>query len=83
MTDDTMYELLIALEMKFQRLGAYLVDFLDDGFDPDAVYTPCEIAMYRVYDQLGYDHQDIAREAYRRIKGSREEQEGESKEGRP
>lgn len=67
MTDDTMYELLIALEMKFQRLGAYLVDFLDKGFDPDAYYTPCENAMYRVYEKLGFDRQDIAHEAYRRL----------------
>lgn len=70
MTDDT-YELLIALEMKFQRLGACLVDFLELGFDPDAYYTPCENAAYRVYESLGYDFQDIAREAYRRIKEAR------------
>ena len=73
MTDDTMYELLIAMEMKYQRLGAYLVDFLDLGFDPDTYYTPCENAMYRVYEHLGYDRHDIAGEAYRRIKRRREE----------
>lgn len=53
MTDDTLYELLIAMEMKFQLLGANLVHFLDDGFDPDAYYTPCENAMYRVYEHFG------------------------------
>lgn len=73
MTDDTIYELLVTMEMKYQRLGAYIVDFMDLGFDPDAVYTPCENAMYRVYEHLGYDYQDIAREAYRRIKGRRKE----------
>ena len=66
MTDDTIYELLITLEMKFQHLGANLVHFLDDGFDPDMYYTPCEIAMYDVYEHLGFDRQEIVREAYRR-----------------
>lgn len=67
MTDDTIYELLVALEMKFQRLGANLVDFLNVGFDPDAYYTPCEIAMYDVYEHLGFDRHDILREAHRRL----------------
>lgn len=67
MTDDPLYDLLVTLEMKYQRLGAYIVDFLDIGFDPDAYYTPCENMMYRVYEYLGYDYHDIAREAYRRI----------------
>lgn len=67
MTYDTIYELLITLEMKYQRLGSNLVYFMDDGFDPDAYYTPCEIAMYRVYEKLGYDRYDIVREAYRRL----------------
>ena len=67
MTDDTIYELLVALEMKFQHLGANLVDFLNIGFDPDAYYTPCEIAMYDVYEHLGFDRQEIVREAYRRL----------------
>ena len=67
MTDDTIYELLITLEMKFQLLGSNLVHFLDDGFDPDMYYTPCEIAMYDVYEKLGYDCHDIVREAYRRL----------------
>ena len=66
MTDDTIYELLVTLEMKFQHLGANLVDFLNVGFDPDAYYTPCEIAMYDIYEHLGFDHHDIVREAYRR-----------------
>ena len=66
MTDDSLYELLVALEMKFQLLGANLVDFLNVGFDPDSYYTPCEIAMYDVYEYLGFDHHDIVREAYRR-----------------
>ena len=66
MTDDTIYELLVALEMKFQLLGSNLVHFLDDGFDPDMYYTPCEIAMYDVYEHLGFDRQEIIREAYRR-----------------
>lgn len=66
MTDDTIYELLVALEMKFQLLGANLVNFLNDGFDPDAYYTPCEIAMYDVYEHLGFDRHDILREAHRR-----------------
>ena len=66
MTDDTIYELLVALEMKFQLLGSNLVHFLDDGFDPDAYYTPCEIAMYDIYEHLGFDRHDIVREAYRR-----------------
>ena len=73
MTDDTMYELLIALEMKYQKLGAYLVDFLEVGFDPDAYYTPCENAMYRVYETLGYDRHDIGREAHRRLTEGAEE----------
>lgn len=72
MTDDRIYELLVTMEMKYQRLGAYIVDFLDIGFDPDAYYTPCENAMYRVYEALGYDRHDIVREAYRRIKEARE-----------
>ena len=66
MTDNAMYELLVTLEMKFQRLGSNLVLFLDDGFDPDSYYTPCEIAMYDVYEYLGFDHHDMVREAYRR-----------------
>ena len=67
MTNDSLYELLITLEMKFQHLGANLVDFLNVGFDPDAYYTPCEIAMYDVYEKLGYDCHDILREAHRRL----------------
>lgn len=73
MTDNTLCELLIALEMKYQRLGAYLVDFMDLGFDPDAYYTPCENAMYRVYEYFGYNRHDIAREAYRRLTEEAEE----------
>jgi hypothetical protein len=73
MTDDTIYELLVAMEMKYQRLGANLVDFLDLGFDPDTYYTPCENAMYCVYEHLGYDRHDIAREAYRRLTEEAEE----------
>lgn len=76
MTDDTIYELLIDMEMKCQKLGAYIVDFLEVGFDPDAYYTPCENAMYRVYEHFGYDCQDIAREAYRRIKEARNDRRG-------
>lgn len=72
MTDDAMYELLVTMEMKYQRLGAYLVDFLDLGFDPDVYYTPCENAMYRVYEKLGYDRHEIGREAYRRLTEERE-----------
>ena len=67
MTDNAMYELLVTLEMKFQCLGSNLVHFLDDGFDPDAYYTPCEIAMYDVYEHLGFDRQEIVREAHRRL----------------
>lgn len=66
MTDNAMYELLVTLEMNFQSLGSNLVHFLDDGFDPDSYYTPCEIAMYDVYEYLGFDRHDIVREAYRR-----------------
>lgn len=73
MTDDTMYELLIALEMKYQKLGAYLVDFMEVGFDPDACYTPCEIAIYHVYEHLGFDRHDIGREAHRRLTEGAEE----------
>lgn len=67
MTDDIIYELLVALEMKFQLLGSNLVHFLDDGFDPDSCYTPCEIALYDVYEHLGFDRHDIVREAHRRL----------------
>lgn len=67
MTDDSLYELLITLEMKYQHLGANLVDFLNEGFDPDSCYTPCEIALYDVYEYLGFDRHDILREAHRRL----------------
>lgn len=67
MTDNGIYELLVIMEMKYQQLGANLVYFMDVGFDPDAYYTPCENAMYRVYEHLGYDRHEIVREAYRRL----------------
>jgi hypothetical protein len=68
MTDDNIHELLIAMEMRYQILGSNLVHFMDIGFDPDLVYTPCEIAMHRVYEHLGFDSRDIVREAHRRLK---------------
>lgn len=71
MIDNEIYELLVIMEMRYQYLGANLVDFLDVGFDPDAYYTPCENAMYRVYEHLGFKREDIVSEAYRRIKDSR------------
>lgn len=67
MTKNAIHELLIAMEIEYQHLGANLVHFLDDGFDPDSYYTPCENAMYLVYEALGFNRYDIVREAYKRI----------------
>jgi hypothetical protein len=59
--------LLIELDARFDILAGSLVDFLDMGFDPDAVFTPCESVLVELVEALGFDYADIrlAARAYR------------------
>lgn len=65
--NDGIRELLVELDMRMQELAVNLNQFLNLGFDPDAYYTPCENATYRIFEALGYTREDITDEAYTRL----------------
>lgn len=67
MTDDPMirrvHDDLVRIDAYHTLLGASLVEFLDMGFDPDAVYTPLECEIRNLAADLGFDWRVIADES--------------------
>ena len=68
-----MRELLIQADDRLTDLGLDLMDRWERltgdciGWDPDAYYTPLEIALHHIAEALGFDYnRDIAAEADRR-----------------
>lgn len=65
---DRLRPLLVEMEMRYQILGASLLDLLNKGFDPDMHYTPCENTMYRLYEAMGFTRDEIVEDAYNMAK---------------
>lgn len=55
---------LVELDCWLDLLGASLVPYLDEGFDPDRYFTPLEISVRDVVEGLGYDYSTIRHKAY-------------------
>lgn len=76
MTDDPemirrVHDDLVRIDAYHTLLGASLVEFLDMGFDPDAVYTPLEHEIKNLACDLGLDWRVIADESHELAKARR------------
>ena len=59
MTDEVR-DLLVRIDCWHTLLGASLVDFLDEGFDPDRYYTPMECDIRALAEEVGLSYyQDV------------------------
>lgn len=59
---------LLKVETAYHLLGAYLCQFMKDGFDPDAYYSPCENRLYNLYEMFGFSREEMQAEGYKRAK---------------
>lgn len=53
---DGVRDLLVRIDCWHTLLGASLVDFLDEGFDPDRYYTPLECDIRALAEEVGISY---------------------------